>query len=164
MQPNRPPIQTHYFRLIPGKDNSKMKLHSGWLAAGLLVFAVLACNIGKNGNSSSSSPISEGHVAKDNNGEPGDKTNTFSPEDRTVHCVVTLKEAKEGTRLKFTWTIVDAQGIKDEKLKDIEYTTGAGENLVHGHLTWSKDWPSGKYKCEIDVNDHLEKTIDYFVK
>jgi hypothetical protein len=139
-----------------------MKLHSGWLALGLLIFAVLACNVSKDG--SSSGPISEGHVAKDKDGEPGDKTNTFSPSDRTVHCVVTLKEGKEGQRLKFTWFIVDAEGVKNEKLKDIEYTTEGKENFVHGHLTWSKDWPSGKYKCEVEVNDHLEKTIDYFVK
>jgi hypothetical protein len=141
-----------------------MNRHSAWLAAGLLVFAVLACNMSKNGNSSSNGPISEGHMAKDNNGEPGDKTNTFSPSDRTVHCVVTLAEAKEGQRLKFTWSVVDAQDTKNEKLKDIEYTTTSGDNVVHGHLTWSKDWPSGKYKCEVEVNDHLEKTIDYWVK
>jgi hypothetical protein len=36
------------------------------------------------------------------------------------------------TRLKFTWSIVEAQGTKNEKLKDIEYTTGARENLFTG--------------------------------
>ncbi|HVS20650.1 MAG TPA: hypothetical protein VHD88_02315 [Pyrinomonadaceae bacterium] len=142
-----------------------MKLHSSWLAVGMLVFAVFACNIGKNSNSSDSNgPISEGHMAKDKNGEPGDQTNTFNPSDRTVHCVVTLKEPKEGTRMKFAWWIVDAQGTKNEKMKEIEYTTGPGENLVHGHLTLPRDWPTGKYKCEVDVNDKLEKTIDYWVK
>ena len=140
-----------------------MKLKSGWLATGLLVFVVLACNLSKDSNGSNG-PISEGHMAKDNNGAPGDKTNTFSPGDRTIHCVVTLNEAKEGQRLKFTWSIVDAGDTKNEKLKDIEYTTTAGDNVVHGHLTWSKDWPSGKYKCEVEVNDKSEKTIDYFVK
>ena len=142
-----------------------MKLHSGWLAGGLLLAVVLACNVSKNGNTSSSDgPISEGHMAKDNNGEPGDQTNTFSPGDRTVHCVVELKEAKEGTRMKFSWWIVDAGDSKNEKLKDIEYTTGPKENVVHGHLTLPRDWPMGKYKCEVDVNGHTEKTIDYWVK
>jgi hypothetical protein len=141
-----------------------MKLHSGWLAAGLLLLAVLACNISTNSNSSNG-PISEGYMAKDDNGQPGDKTNTFSPSDRTVHCVVKLNDPKEGQRLKFTWTVVDAEGTKDEKLKDIEYTTTDNKaNVVHAHLTWSKDWPSGKYKCEVEVNDKSEKTIDYFVK
>ena len=137
-----------------------MRLHSGWLAIGLLIFAVMACNTSK----TSSGPISEGHMAKDNNGEPGDSTNTFAPGDHTVHCLVTLNEAKEGTRLKFAWTIVDAGDSKNEKIKDIEYTTGAKENIVHGHLTAPRDWPTGKYKCEVFVNGNSEKTIDYWVK
>ena len=137
-----------------------MKLHSGWLAIGLLIFAVMACST----SNTSSGPISEGHMAKDNNGEPGDSTNTFAPGDRTVHCLVTLNEAKEGTRIKFAWTIVDAGDSKNEKLKDIEYTTGPKENIVHGHLTAPRDWPTGKYKCEVFVNDKSEKTIDYYVK
>jgi hypothetical protein len=140
-----------------------MKLHSSWLAVGLLAFALFSCNISSNDNSSSG-PISEGHMAKDKDGEPGDTTNTFNSSDRTVHCVVKLKEAKEGTRMKFTWWIVDADGKTNEKLKDIEYTTGADENIVHGHLTAPRDWPTGKYKCEVAVNDKTEKTVDYFVK
>ena len=137
-----------------------MKVHSGWLAIGLLIFAVMACST----SNTSSGPISEGHMAKDNNGEPGDSTNTFAPGDRTVHCLVTLNEAKEGTRIKFAWTIVDAGDSKNEKLKDIEYTTGPKENIVHGHLTAPRDWPTGKYKCEVYINDKSEKTIDYWVK
>jgi len=137
-----------------------MKLHSGWLAVGLLIFAVMACSTSK----TSSGPISEGHMAKDNNGQPGDSTNTFAPDDHTVHCVVTLSEAKEGTRIKFAWTIVDAGDSKNEKLKDIEYTTAAKENIVHGHLTLPRDWPTGKYRCEVFVNNKSEKTIDYYVK
>ncbi len=137
-----------------------MKLHSGWLAVGLLIFAVMACSTSK----TSSGPISEGHMAKDNNGEPGDSTNTFAPGDRTVHCLVTLSEAKEGTRIKFAWTIVEAGDSKNEKLKDIEYTTGPKENIVHGHLTAPGDWPTGKYRCEVYVSDKSEKTIDYWVK
>ncbi len=137
-----------------------MRLHSGWLAVGLLIFAVMACSTSK----TSSGPISEGHMAKDNNGEPGDTTNTFAPGDHTVHCLVTLSEPKEGTRIKFAWAIVDAGDSKNEKIKDIEYTTGAKENIVHGHLTAPRDWPTGKYKCEVFVNDKSEKTIDYWVK
>lgn len=138
-----------------------MKLHSGWLAIGLLIFAVMACET----TSNSGGPISEGYMAKDNNGQPGDQTNTFAPGDRTVHCLVKLSDPKEGMRIKFAWTIIDAGDSKNEKLKDIEYTTtGAKENIVHGHLTAPKDWPTGKYRCEVFVNDKSEKSIDYYVK
>ena len=76
-----------------------MKNHPSWLAAGLLVFVVLACS-----TSTSTGPISDIHMAKDNGKEePADTTTTFSPGDRTIHCVIKLKEAKEGTKVNFTW-------------------------------------------------------------
>src|SRR6266702_1479993 len=70
-----------------------MKNHPAWLAAGLLLFAVLACS-----TSTSTGPISDLHMAKDNgNEQPGAETKTFRPGDRTVHCVAKLNEAKDGT-------------------------------------------------------------------
>ncbi|MEP6569955.1 MAG: hypothetical protein ABJC10_09290 [Acidobacteriota bacterium] len=154
-----------------------MKHPPAWLAAGLLVFVVLACNLSKNSNTSSNSnsgssedlgsghSISEIHMAKDNgNGAPGDETSSFEPGDRTIHCVTTLKEAKAGTQMKFSWWIVDAAGSKDEKIKDIDYTTGPRESLIHGHLTLPKDWPVGKYKVQVYVNGDLDKTVNYNIK
>ena len=141
-----------------------MKLHSAWLAGALLVFAVLDCHFSSNSNSPSSGAISDIHMAKDNGrGAPGDETNTFSPGDRTVHCLAKLRSPKEGIRIKFSWWIVDAQGTKDEKIKEIDYTTESGDSVVHGHLTLPRDWPKGKYKCEVYVDGVLDKTIEYYV-
>ncbi len=151
-----------------------MKRHSTWLAVGLLLFVVLACSFGtKSTNEStnqgsapaatSSGALQNLHMAKDNNGEPGDEANAFSPGDRTIHCVAKLAEAKSGTTMKFSWFIVDAGGSKNEKIKDIDYTTGALENIVHGHLTLPKDWPIGKYKVDVFVNGNLEKTARFSV-
>ena len=161
-----------------------MKQHPAWLAAGLLVFVVLACNLGKmknlntnsnaNANSNiastsadegSGNAIKEIHMARDDgSGAPGAETNSFDPGDRTVHCVVTLKEAKSGTQMKFAWWIVDADGSQNQKIKEIDYRTRALENVVHGHLTLPQDWPSGKYKVEVYVNGDLDKTAFYVVK
>lgn len=150
-----------------------MKNHSAWLAAGLLVFVVLACNMGKttsntnNSNSSdeSGAAIKEIHMAKDDgNGSPGDRTNTFEPGDRTVHCVATLKEPKAGTEMKFSWWIVDAEGTTNQKIKDIDYTTGPLENVIHGHLTLPRDWPKGKYKVQVYVSGNLDKTVNYSIQ
>jgi hypothetical protein len=70
--------------------------HPAWLAAGLLVFALLACNLSKNNNNGNNtnsntnrSPsadvyVDQVHMAKDDNGEPGASTTTFSPSERTV--------------------------------------------------------------------------------
>lgn len=160
-----------------------MKHHPAWLAAGLLVFVVLACNLGKkaandsNSNSNSNSnasteadrgsgaAIKEIHMAKDDgNGAPGDETDSFDPGDRTVHCVATLKDAESGTKMKFVWWIVDADGSQNQKVKEIDYKTGALENVVHGHLTLQQDWPKGKYKVEVYVNGDLDQTVFYSVK
>lgn len=160
-----------------------MKHHPAWLAAGLLVFVVLACSLGKktandsNSNSNSNSTagreadsgsgaaIKEMHMAKDDgSGAPGEETDTFAPGDRTVHCVATLKEAKSGTQMKFSWWIVDADGTQNQKIKEIDYKTRALENVVHGHLTLPQDWPAGKYKVEVSINGAPDKTAFYSVR
>ena len=104
-------------------------------------------------------------MAKDNgSGAPGSQTESFAPDDRTIHAVATLKEAKEGTKMKFAWWIVDAGGSKNEKIKEIDYTTKPLENVVHGHLTLPQDWPKGKYKVQIFINGDLDKTVAYEIE
>lgn len=157
-----------------------MKLNSAWLAVVLLLFIVLACSFGKNSTNVSTNSSTEGsaatdatstgaiedlHMAKDDGkGDPGDETNAFSPADRTIHCVAKLADSKAGTKMKFSWFIVDAGGSKNEKIKDIDYTTRALENVVHGHLTLPQNWPTGKYKVEVFVNGNLERTAQFAVK
>lgn len=149
-----------------------MKHHPAWLAAGLLVFVVLACNLGKkstnsnsNTNQGSGAYIKEIYMAKDDgHGAPGDETNSFAPDDLTIHSVAVLKEPKAGTQMKFAWWIVDAGGTTNEKFKEIDYTTKENENKVHGHLTAPKDWPKGKYKVQVFVNGDLDKTVNYAVE
>ncbi|MCM3872902.1 MAG: hypothetical protein ND895_19650 [Pyrinomonadaceae bacterium] len=154
-----------------------MKRHHAWFAIGLLLFVVLACSFGKKSTNESTNrtasedrapsatgAIEDLHMAKDKGGDPGDETNVFSPGDRTIHCVAKLAEAKSGTTMKFSWFIVDGGATKNEKIKDIDYTTGTLENIVHGHLTLPKDWPVGKYKVDVFVNGNLEQTARYSVK
>jgi len=152
-----------------------MNRHAAWLTVGLLLFVVLACSLGKKSTNESTNrsateapatstgALQDLHMAKDKGGSPGDATNSFGPGDRTIHCVAKLAEAKAGTTMKFSWFIVDAGGSKNEKIKDIDYTTGALENIVHGHLTLPKDWPTGKYKVDVFVNGKLEQTARYSV-
>ena len=98
-------------------------------------------------NISAGGKIESIHMARDNGyGNPGDYTDAFRVSDRTIHCVAKLAETKAGTKMKFSWFIVDADGSQNEKIKDIDYTTRALENIVHGHLTLPQDWPSGKYR------------------
>lgn len=147
-----------------------MKPHAAWLAGALILTAVLACRFSSNSNSNDSNSnnnsgaISKITMAKDKNGKPGDETNTFKPTDHTVHTLATLRNPKEGTRIKFSWWIVDAGGVKNELVKEIDYTTDTGTNdVVHGHLSLTRDWPVGKYKCDVYVDGVLARTIEYYV-
>ena len=162
-----------------------MKRHSGWLAAALLLFAVLACTASKNGNNNNSNNsnsnnknsntattnrpanadvyVDQINMAKDKNGDPGETTTTFEPGDRTIHCVAELNKAKGGTQVKFVWKAVDVAGTKGE-FKTIDYTTRSFENKVHGHLTRDSDWPTGTYEVDVYINGALDKIIKYSIE
>jgi hypothetical protein len=147
-----------------------MKSNATWLACALVIISVLACKYSSNSNSNSNSnssvnpnsAISKITMAKDKNGDPGDETNTFEPSNHTVHCLATLRNPKEGTKIKFSWWIVDAEGTKNQLIKEIDYTTGM-DKVVHGHLSLPRDWPKGKYKCDVYVDGVLDRTVEYYV-
>jgi hypothetical protein len=136
-----------------------MKTHSAWLAAGLLALAVVACNYSASvGNKST-----EVHMAKDDgSGGLGAETKMFSPTDHAIHCVAKLGDAKDGTKITFTWWSVDADG-KTERIYNLDYVTKGAENIVHGDLSVTKDWPKGKYKCVANIGG-TEKTVEYTVE
>ncbi len=165
-----------------------MKRHPAYLGAGLLLFAVLACNLSKNSNNSNNSNnrnsnanankatpqptraadadvyVDKIYMAKDNNGQAGDETTSYAPGDRTVHCIIELNKAKKGTEVRFVWKAVDVAGSRNEDIKTIDYTTKSFENKVHGHLTLPSDWPTGTYRVEVSINGVLDKTLDYTVE
>jgi hypothetical protein len=167
-----------------------MKLHSGWIAAGLLLFVVLACNLNKNGNnsnnsnnsnrntnqnSSSKAPtpnrpanadvyVNRIYMAKDNDGEPGDETSSYDPGDHTVHCIIELNKAKKGTRVRYAWMAADVEGEKEKEIKTTDYTTNSFENKVHGHLQLQRDWPKGSYRVDVYINGNLDKTVEYTIE
>ena len=165
-----------------------MKRHSGWLAAGLLLFAVLACSLSKNTNNNNSNNsnsnsnnknsntattnrpanadiyIEKISMAKDKDGSPGDTTTSFEPSDRTIHCVINLNKAKGGTNIKFVWKAVDVSGVQSGDLTTVEYTTKSFENLVHSHLTRPSDWPTGTYEADVYINGALDKIIKFTVE
>ncbi len=165
-----------------------MKRHSGWLAAGLLLFVVLACNLSKNGNNSNNSNsnansnknsntstntrsanaevyIEKIRMAKDKNGDPeATASTTFEPGDSTIHCVINLNKAKKGTTVKFSWKAVDVSGVPSGEFKSIDYTTNSFENVVHAHLTRTTDWPKGTYEVAVEINGAFDKNIQFTVE
>ena len=170
-----------------------MKRHSGWLAAGLVLFAVLACNLSKNNNNSNNSNsnsnnsnansnknsntstrtrpanadvyIEKIRMAKDDLGKPEDTASTtFDSGDLTIHCVINVNKAKKGTTVKFIWKVVDVPGQPGGEFKSIDYTTNSFENIVHAHLTRTTDWPKGTYEVEVEINGALDKTAQFTIE
>jgi len=165
-----------------------MKRHSGWLAAGLVLFAVLACNLSKNNNNSNNSNNSNSNsnknsnttktrpanadvyidkirMSKDSGGKPEDTaTTTFDPGDLTIHCVINLNKAKKGTAVRFSWKAVDVTGQPGGEFKSIDYSTNSFENIVHAHLTRTADWPKGSYEVEVYINGALDKTAQFTIE
>ena len=163
-----------------------MKRHPAWLAAGLLLFTLLACNLSKNSNNSNNSNknsndnkntntnkqssrtnpdiyVTRIFMAKDDNGKPGDATLTFETSDHTVHCIAELKKAKKGTAVRFIWKMIDVAGSKDKEIRRTDYTTNSFENKVHGYLTLPNDWPKGTYGVEVYINGEFDKSIEYTI-
>lgn len=150
-----------------------MKRYSVWLALGLLLFVVLACNLSKNKNinvninSGTNRPANaevytdEVYAAKSSD---GDATSTFAPSDRTVHVIINLNKAKAGTDVKVVWFADEVEGATNKELKTLEYTTKASDKKIPGYLTWSKDWPTGRYRVAVYINGNLDRTIYYEVK
>jgi len=151
-----------------------MKLNSSWLATGMLLFAIFACNTSNNSNSNAPKVnrpanaeiyVDQVHMAKDDNGKPGDSTSSFESSDRVVHCVINLNKAKAGTKIRFVWVAQNVTGYtKNDQIKAIDYETEPNEDLVHAHLTYTKDWPKGDYRVDVYVNGVLDQTINYTVE
>ncbi|HYE65157.1 MAG TPA: hypothetical protein VD966_06220 [Pyrinomonadaceae bacterium] len=115
--------------------------------------------------STSSVRVTEIYMAEDDgSGQPGDAVSSFEPSERTIHCVITLSDSQAGTRVRFAWHVVDAGEMKDQLIKNIDYTTNALENKVHANLSLPRDWPTGEYKVEVYLNDKLDRTIEYTVE
>ena len=160
-----------------------MKCHPGWLSAGLLLAVALACNFSKNSNYSNSNENRSGntstntrranadfyvtltYVAKDDNGDAGESTNTLAASDRTVHCVVTFNEAKPGTKIRVVWVAENVEGkSKHSELDSIDHIMDYDEKKLDFHLTWSQDWRPGTYRVEIYIDGILDKTTDYTIE
>src|SRR5215217_4877235 len=101
------------------------KIPPGLLALGLLGAAAVACNF----NIGNTGKVDEVHVdelyaARDAGGKAGDKTESFSPSDKTVYAVAELNGTKADTRVKLVWYTLDVEGEdKNSKIKEVEVKT-----------------------------------------
>jgi hypothetical protein len=96
--------------------------------------------------------------------EAVDPTTVFAPSDLTLHLVVKVADAVEGTSLKAVWSVVEVQDYEPQVIDEAPYTLSGGENVADFTLTNDKPWPVGKYKVELYLNDQLVQTLEYKVQ
>ncbi len=107
----------------------------------------------------STANIANARLAKDTGGTQ--VTTTFTP-DNTFYLLVDLANAPDGTKVKASWTAVNAAGADpNTHLDDVELT--AGSSTLTFDLANDGPWPAGDYKVELYLNDELDRTLDFKV-
>jgi hypothetical protein len=92
-----------------------------------------------------------------------DETKVFSPKDNPFNCVVNLNNPKIDTKVKAVWSVVDAEGTQNQQILDKEVTTENRESVVQFTLSLPRDWPTGKYKVDLYLNNTLDRTLEFSV-
>ena len=93
----------------------------------------------------------------------GEEVESFSPSDRTVYCIVELNDAQSGARVTSTWTLVESEQSKNQKIGEQSYTTEKLKTFDF-HLTNQQDWPPGEYKVDVYLNGQLARSVNYEIK
>jgi|SRR5436190_18292933 len=94
----------------------------------------------------------------------------FKPSD-IFGVLVQLSEAKEGTKVKGVWTVVDAGGNKDKKIldKSVELTaegikSAKDPSRIDFTLSHDNPYPAGDYKFEVYLNGELADTLEFTIE
>lgn len=104
--------------------------------------------------------------------EPVDPTSVFETTDSTIHCLVVLGSAPEGTRVKAVWTAVNAEGqTPNKQFGETEVEGGGAKNkLQFTYTPPAAGLPVGEYKVDIYLNPEAGKvepparTVTFSVK
>jgi hypothetical protein len=91
-------------------------------------------------------------------------TTTFRPTDRIIHLVVVVGNAPDDTKVGATWYAVDAGGVENEKLDSAGGTLKSGEDRIDLTLSNTRNWPRGKYRVELMLDDKRDRTLNYEVR
>jgi hypothetical protein len=136
------------------------------LVAVLLVGVICAsCDFSTSTANIKSAQLARGYQ----DGKAVGTTNTFAPTDNPLHCVVEVANAPGGTRVKSVWTAVDATGLdgvahKDQRIDEKEFSTTDTGSVIDFTLSNDAQWPVGRYKVDIYLNDKLDRTLEFEVR
>jgi hypothetical protein len=103
--------------------------------------------------------------------EPVDPTTTFATNDRVIHCLVTLGNAPDETKVKAEWKTVNVEGVPaDQTIVANDVEGGGGKDVIDFTMKSPNDLPPGDYKVNLYLNPRSdgssrpEKSLNFSVK
>jgi hypothetical protein len=120
-----------------------------------IILVALACSF-----SATTANIKDAWTASDEAGN--NRTTVFSQND-IFYVKVVLANAPDDTKVKASFTAVDAEGEQPNTFID-DYELTSGDGTLTFNLTNNGAWPKGKYKVDLYINDKLDRTIDFEVQ
>jgi len=92
-------------------------------------------------------------------------TDTFPPDQKVVHTVVTVSNAPNGTSVKVVWTAVDVGDAAppNTQIGETETDVEGSQNVDFTFEASGEGFPPGAYQVDIYLNDNLDRTVNFFV-
>ena len=96
--------------------------------------------------------------------EEGGSRNTtvFAPTD-TFYLIAEV-DGPENTKVKATWTAVNAENVDPNHLIDEVEQSFTGSNTLTFDLTSDSAWPVGEYKVELSINGEPNQSLTFHVQ
>ncbi|NJN55829.1 MAG: trypsin-like serine protease [Anaerolineae bacterium] len=104
--------------------------------------------------------ISQVALAKDESGSRN--TTVFAPTD-TFYLIVEAS-GPENTRVKATWTAVNAENVDPNYLIDEVEQSISGSNTITFDLAGDNPWPVGDYKVDLSINGEPSQSVTFRVQ
>ncbi len=137
---------------------------------GLILLALIGMSVlSACGGGTPAAPAITGAVmAKGTSGDtkdPVDVTNNFPADQSVFHAIVTIANMPSGTKVKAVWTAVDvgSAAAPNTKIDETELTVEGSRNLDFTLTPNAGQFPPGKFKADIYLNEKLDRTLDFTV-
>ncbi len=129
----------------------------------VFTFIMYACNSTK--ETTQALAISEVYIAKDKEGQVGEKLAVVPATDNTFHCVVQLNKKEAGAKLVATLIAVEAEGgFENYEVRALEAITDSLSQQVVFPFSLARPWQKGTYKCDIQLNEKTTTTVNFSIQ
>lgn len=99
---------------------------------------------------------------RDSNGDPGEEVTGFAPSDQAFHAVAYVNKMNTGLKAKGELFAVETEG-GSQSVASVEEEFGIN-NQVDFTFTLPRDWPKGKYRVDVTVENNEPKSIEFMIQ